>query len=67
MLRALDARQQANSYRTIAVALFGLKHISERDWKTHDLRSRTIRLVRSGFALMRAGYQDLLRYGRKDE
>jgi len=66
-LRALDARQQGNSYRKIAVVLFGLKQISERAWKTHDLRSRTIRLVRSGFALIRGGYQDLLRYGRKNE
>jgi hypothetical protein len=36
-------RRQGHSYRTIAVVLFGLKHISERAWKTHDLRSRTIR------------------------
>jgi hypothetical protein len=40
---------------------------AERAWKTHDLRSRTIRLMQSGFALMRGGYQDLLRYGRKDK
>jgi hypothetical protein len=66
-LRALDARQEGNSYRTIAQVLFGLKNISERAWKTHDLRSRTIRLVQSGFALMRGGYQDLLRHGRKDK
>jgi hypothetical protein len=66
-LRALDARQQGNSYRKIAVVLFGLKQISERAWKTHDLRSRTIRLVRSGFALIRGGYLDLLRHGRKHE
>jgi hypothetical protein len=66
-LRALDARQLGNSYRTIAVVLFGLKQISERAWKTHDLRSRTIRLVRSGFALIRGGYLDLLRHGRKHE
>jgi hypothetical protein len=31
-------------------------------WKTHDLRDRTIRLVRSGVKLMRGGYLDLLRY-----
>jgi hypothetical protein len=66
-LRALDARQQGNSYRTIAVVLFGLRQISERAWKTHDLRSRTIRLVQSGFALIRGGYLDLLRHGRKHE
>jgi len=66
-LRALDARQQGNSYRTIAEALFGPKPISERAWKTHDLRSRTIRLVQGGFALMRGGYLNLLRHGRKHE
>jgi hypothetical protein len=66
-LRALDARQQGNSYRTIAIVLFGLRHISERAWKTHDLRSRTIRLVQGGFALVRGGYRDLLRYGRKEK
>jgi hypothetical protein len=40
---------------------------AERAWKTHDLRSRTIRLLQSGFARMRGGYQDLLRYARKDK
>ena len=30
-------------------------------WKTHDLRDRTIRLVRTGLDLMRGGYLDLLR------
>ena len=50
-LRALDARVEGNSYRTIAEGLYGGKRIPERAWKTHDLRSRTIRLVQSGFAL----------------
>uniref|UniRef100_Q07JC4 T6SS Transcription factor RovC-like DNA binding domain-containing protein n=1 Tax=Rhodopseudomonas palustris (strain BisA53) TaxID=316055 RepID=Q07JC4_RHOP5 len=59
-LRALDARVEGNSYRGIAVVLFGGKSIPERAWKTHDLRNRTIRLVQTGFALMRGGYRGLL-------
>ena len=61
-LRALDARQDGASYRTITAALFGADRVPMRGWKTHDLRNRTIRLVESGQALMRGGYFDLLRY-----
>jgi hypothetical protein len=64
-LRALDARAEGNTYRTIAEVLFGAKRIPERAWKTHDLRNRTIRLVQSGFALMRGGYRELLRQSRR--
>jgi hypothetical protein len=64
-LRALDARVEGNSYRTIAEGLFGAKRIPERAWKTHDLRNRTIRLVQTGFALMRGGYRALLRQARR--
>jgi hypothetical protein len=60
-LRALDARMDGSTYREIAEILFGARRISERDWRTHDLRNRTIRLVQSGFALMRGGYRALLR------
>jgi T6SS, Transcription factor, DNA binding domain len=60
-LRALDARTDGSTYREIAQVLFGPGRISERDWRTHDLRNRTIRLVQSGFALMRGGYRALLR------
>src|SRR5216684_907317 len=66
-LRALDARVEGNSYRTIAEGLFGAKRITERAWKTHDLRNRTIRLVQSGFALMRGGYRALLRQTRRKQ
>lgn len=59
-LRALDAHRDGSSYRAIAEALFGAKRIPEHAWKTHDLRSRTIRLVQSGLALMRGGYRRLL-------
>lgn len=66
-IRALDARSASGSYRTIAEALFGKKRIPERAWKTHDLRNRTVRLVKGGLALVRGGYRKLLRPGRWDE
>ncbi|QOZ32769.1 DUF2285 domain-containing protein [Bradyrhizobium sp. CCBAU 53421] len=66
-IRALDAHSAGRSYRVIAEALFGQKRIPDRAWKTHDLRNRTIRLVKGGLALMRGGYRKLLRPGRKDE
>jgi hypothetical protein len=64
-LRALDARIEGATYRTIAEALFGAQRIPERAWKTHDLRNRTIRLVHSGLALMRGGYRELLHLSRR--
>jgi hypothetical protein len=64
-LRALDARAEGNSYRTIAEGLFGANRIPERAWKTHDLRNRTVRLVKTGLALMRGGYRALLRQARR--
>jgi hypothetical protein len=64
-LRALDARSEGNSYREIAEGLFGTRHIPERAWKSDDLRNRTIRLVKTGLALMRGGYRALLRQARR--
>jgi len=64
-LRALDGRIEGNSYRAIAEGLFGAKRIPERAWKTHDLRNRTIRLVQTGYAMMRGGYRELLRQVRR--
>jgi len=32
-----------------------------RSWRAHDLRSRVIRLVQNGLAMMRGGYRALLR------
>jgi type VI secretion system activator RovC-like protein/transcriptional regulator len=61
-IRALDGRIEGNSYRTIAVGLFGANRIPEWSWKTHDLRNRTIRLVQTGLSLMRGGYRTLLRH-----
>jgi hypothetical protein len=63
ILRALDAHQGGETYRDIARALFGATRVpSGSAWKTHDLRDRTIRLVRTGVRLMRGGYLDLLRH-----
>lgn len=61
-LRALDGRAEGASYREIASALFGPENVpAGRAWKTHDLRSRTLRLVSDATALMRGGYRKLLR------
>ena len=64
-LRALDARIDGATYRMIAEGLFGAKRIPERAWKTDDLRNRTIRLVKTGVALMHGGYRELLRLSRR--
>ena len=61
-LRALDGRLANASYREIAEALFGAARVPERGWKTHDLRDRTVRLARLGFAMMQGGYRRLLLY-----
>jgi hypothetical protein len=61
VLRALDAHLAREAYRSIAQGLFGERHVpSGASWKTHDLRDRTIRLVRTGIHLMRGGYLKLL-------
>jgi hypothetical protein len=63
VLRALDAQLAGEAYRTIARGLFGERRVpSGSSWKTHDLRDRTIRLVRAGLHLMRGGYLNLLRH-----
>ncbi|WP_271519276.1 DUF2285 domain-containing protein [Bradyrhizobium sp. CCBAU 53380] len=59
-LRAVDGWQQGNSYRQIAQGLFRSHRIAERAWKTDDLRSRTIRLVKLGQRLMRLRLRALL-------
>jgi hypothetical protein len=61
MLRALDAHLGDASYREIAELLFGARRLEHDPWKTSSVRDTTIRLVRGGLALMRAGYRKLLR------
>ena len=58
-LRALDARADGASLRDIAEALFR-DRIAGRAWQDSSLQARTKRLVRSGVALMRGGYRELL-------
>ena len=65
-LRALDGHLAGATYREIAEVLFGTSRVpTGAPWKTHDLRGRTIRLVRTGLKLMRGGYLDLLRSIRR--
>ncbi|WP_456728071.1 DUF2285 domain-containing protein [Bradyrhizobium sp. USDA 3364] len=64
-LRAADGWVQGNSYREIAQGLFGARRIPDRGWKTSDVRSRIIRLVKKGLRLIRGGYRALLRHKRK--
>jgi hypothetical protein len=61
MVRALDGHLAEASYREIAETLFGTRGIERENWKTSSLRDRTIRLVKGGVDLMRAGYRRLLR------
>jgi len=61
-LRALDGRLADATYREIASVLFGEAGLSDRGWKSHDLRDRTIRLVRFSLGMMRSGYRRLLFY-----
>lgn len=60
-LRALDARIDGATYREIAEVLLPAHRIHEGDWRTHDLRNRIIRLVKTGFTLVQDGYRALLR------
>ncbi|MFT4116706.1 DUF2285 domain-containing protein [Bradyrhizobium sp.] len=66
-LRAVAAYLAGATYRSIAETLFGGRRIPDRAWKTHDLRSRTIRLVQSGLAFVRGGYRKLLRPVLRDK
>lgn len=59
-LRALDARLADASYRTIAEALHGPSRVAAEPWKTASVRDATIRLARSGLAMMKDGYRNLL-------
>lgn len=61
LLRALDAHLDGASYRMIAECLFGKARVVADPWKTASLRDATIRLVRSGVALMRDGYRKFLK------
>jgi hypothetical protein len=63
-LRAHDGHQAGQSYRDVAVGLFGAARVPRgAAWKTHDLRARTMRLVADAIRLRDGGYRELLRVG----
>jgi len=61
MLLALDGHFSQASYREIASALFGPSVTTEKGWKTHPIRARTIRLVNDAIKMVNRGYLKLLR------
>jgi len=65
MLRALDGFLADEVYRGVARGLFAGRMPAGAAWRTDSARSRTIRLVRDGLALIRGGYLDLLRPDRR--
>lgn len=63
-LRALDGRAAGASYRQLASGLFGTARVPKGPaWKTHDLRSRTLRLVADATRLRDGDYLTLLQAG----
>jgi hypothetical protein len=64
MLLALDGHFSQASYREIASALFDPSVTTEKGWKTHPIRARTIRLVNDAIKMVNLGYLKLLRARR---
>jgi hypothetical protein len=63
-LRALDGHADGATIRDLARGLFGADHVPDGPaWKTHDLRSRTLRLLATARALRDGGYRELLTAG----
>jgi hypothetical protein len=63
-LRALDGDAEGATLRDLAVGLFGAARVPRgAAWKSHDLRSRTQRLLSVARALRDGGYRDLLTAG----
>jgi hypothetical protein len=63
-LRALDGHADGAALRDLACGLFGADHVPDGpDWKTHDLRSRTLRLLATARAIRDGGYRKLLTAG----
>ncbi|MFE3839234.1 DUF2285 domain-containing protein [Pseudogemmobacter sonorensis] len=60
-LRALDARQRGESYRTIAEVLLGFRGTKE-DWEADPRKNQVRRLVAHGLRMMKGGYRLLLHY-----
>lgn len=60
-LRALDAHQRGESYRTIAEVLLGFRG-SKEDWESDPRKNQVRRLVSNGLKMMHGGYRVLLHY-----
>jgi hypothetical protein len=60
-LRALDARQRDESYRSIAEVLLGFRG-SKEDWESDPRKNKVRRLVSNGLKMMLGGYKMLLHY-----
>lgn len=61
-LRAIDGRDDGASYRDLAKALYGADSVpAGPSWKTHDLRSRIMRLVSDANDLRASRYLSLTR------
>ncbi|MHA1599426.1 MAG: DNA -binding domain-containing protein [Alphaproteobacteria bacterium] len=60
-LAALDRRREGNSYRQIAVFLYGQKAVQD-DWRSPDqaMKNRVIRSVKRGVRMVNGGYRRLL-------
>jgi hypothetical protein len=63
-LRALDGHADRATLRDLARGLFGADHVPDGPaWKTHELRSRTLRLLATARAIRDGGYRKLLTAG----
>ncbi|MEI9986079.1 MAG: DUF2285 domain-containing protein [Aliidongia sp.] len=51
---------QTGPIARLPLGFFGAGNVSERGWKSHDLRDRTMRLVRFGRGMMQGDYRHLL-------
>lgn len=60
-LRALDAQQRGESYRSIAETLLGFRGTKE-DFEIDPRKNKARRLVAHGTKMMRGGYRLLLHY-----
>lgn len=60
-MRALDARDQGESYRAIAEVLLGFRG-DKTDWESDPRKNQARRLVANGLRMMRGGYRALLHY-----
>lgn len=65
-LLALDDRRAGASYRAVAERVYGAARVAAESWRTSSLRDATIRLVRSGSALVAGDYRRLLRPMKDD-